>query len=131
MASGNGSHSDSSVVLYIDDDATNRQLMERVFSRRRPGDRLLVAATGAEGLEESRRSQVDLVLLDLSLPDMSGEEVLCSLKAEQAVPVAILSGHADQQTSQRLSDSGADAYVTKPFDVADLCEVIDRLLSQS
>lgn len=119
---------EGAVVLYIDDDDMNRHLMTRLFGRKRPGDRLLVAASGGEGLEQARGTKVDLVLLDLTLPDMDGEEVLDALKAEHGMPVAILSGHADGETSNRLTERGADAYVTKPFDAGELFELIEGLL---
>lgn len=117
------------VVMYVDDDAANRHLMTRVFTSKRPAHRLLVATTAAEALEEANANAIDLILLDLNLPDMSGSEVLQIVKKRYAMPVVILSGHSDPETRERLIAAGADSYVTKPFDVAELLALIDRLLA--
>jgi DNA-binding response OmpR family regulator len=74
----------------------------------------------------------DLLLLDLNLPDITGEEVLCKLRARAEsvdVPVLILSADSTSRNITRLLQSGADAYLTKPFEVPQFLEVIDRLLA--
>jgi len=124
-------NSDGRTILYIDDDAANRHLMTRLFGRKMPGDHLVVAATGREGLEHVPGDGIDMVLLDLTLPDMSGEEVLQTLKEAHEIPVVILSGHDDPETRRRLTERGADAYVTKPFDANELFSLIEGLLDQS
>ena len=71
----------------------------------------------------------DLILLDLHLPDMSGEEVLRRLRAEQsthAIPVVIVSADASSGQSRRLMSLGADGYLTKPLDLVDLLSWIDN-----
>lgn len=116
-------------VLFVDDDQLNRHLMARLFRKHRPDDRLLVAASGDDALAQARANDVDLVLLDLTLPGISGEEVLRILKTEASMPVVILTGHVDPGIERRLTDLGAAAYVAKPFDAKELFALIGRLLS--
>ena len=74
----------------------------------------------------------DLLLLDLNLPDITGEEVLRRLRARPEsvdVPVLILSADSTSRNITRLLQSGADAYLTKPFEVPQFLEVVDRLLA--
>ena len=122
---------EGSIVLYIDDDAANRHLMARLFTRKLPDHQLTLAATGEEGLQQAESDDIAVVLLDLTLPDMSGEEVLQTLKARHELPVVILSGHDDPATRRRLTEEGADAYITKPFDANELFRVIGSLLGES
>ncbi|HEX9365437.1 MAG TPA: response regulator, partial [Vicinamibacterales bacterium] len=78
------------------------------------------------------RDRPDLILLDLHLPDMPGEEVLRRLWSNpetRSLPVAVLSADATPSQRQRLLASGAVAYLTKPIDIAQLLELIDQRLA--
>ena len=111
-------------VLYVEDNPSNVRLVERLLERR-PGTSLLVARTGEEGLALARAARPDLVLLDLHLPDLPGEQVLDVLLAEQGVPVAVLSADALPTTVHGTLARGAVAYLTKPLVVAELYAVLD------
>ncbi len=112
------------LVLYVEDNPSNVRLVERLLERR-PGTSLLVARTGEEGLALAHSRRPDLVLLDLHLPDLPGEEVLDRLLVEQGVPVAVLSADALPSTVAGMLARGAHAYLTKPLVVADLYAVLD------
>ena len=117
-------------VLYVEDNAANVRLVERLLSRR-PGVRLAVAGEGEGGIMAAIREQPDLILLDLHLPDSSGEEVLQRLLSDPRtarIPVAVLSADATQAHSDRLLRAGAKAYLTKPLVLATLLELIDTHL---
>jgi DNA-binding response OmpR family regulator len=86
---------------------------------------LLVARTGEEGLALARAARPDLVLLDLHLPDLPGEQVLDRLLAEHGVPVAVLSADALPTTVDGALARGAVAYLTKPLVVAELYALLD------
>lgn len=116
------------VVLYVDDEEPNRLLMSRLFSRYRPADTLVCVSSAQEALEQARERAPHLVLLDLTLPDRSGEDVLGDLKSEHRVPVVILSGHGDEGTRRRLLERGADGYVSKPLEVTELFATIEALI---
>ncbi len=117
-------------VLYIEDNIANVRLIERVLNRR-PSIKLVTAADGRHGLTRALADQPDLVLLDLHLPDLSGEEVLRQIRAEPTLretPVIVLSADATPGQVRRLLASGAAAYLTKPFDIQEVLIVLDRVL---
>jgi signal transduction histidine kinase/CheY-like chemotaxis protein len=118
-------------VLYIEDNSSNVRLLERVLNRR-VGVRLITTGTGEEGIARAARERPDLILLDLHLPDMPGEEVLRRLWSNletRPLPVAVLSADATPAQRYRLLASGAIAYLTKPIDIAQLLELIDERLA--
>jgi CheY-like chemotaxis protein len=120
-------------VLYVDDNRSNARLLERVLARR-PGVRLSAATLGADGLAAARRERPDLILLDLHLPDMHGEQVLRTLKNDDRtrnIPVAILSADATTGGEQRLIEAGAIAYLTKPLEIARLLRLVDEALPRA
>jgi signal transduction histidine kinase/ActR/RegA family two-component response regulator len=117
-------------VVHIEDNLSNVQLIERVLAQR-PGVRLIPAMQGRLGVELARQHQPALVLLDLNLADLSGEDVLRMLRDDEAtsrIPVAIVSADAMPRQVQRLLASGATAYLTKPIDVRELLALVDTAL---
>jgi PAS domain S-box-containing protein len=117
-------------VLYIEDNFSNLRLVERAMTRHR-GVRLIPATQGRLGLELARQHRPDLILLDLHLPDISGEQVLRELQADprlQRTPVIILSADATPGQVERLVAAGARAYLTKPLDVRQLLLLVDEAL---
>ena len=118
-------------LLYIEDTAANLRLVQEIL-RARPSVRLLPAGMGTLGLELAAEHRPDLILLDLHLPDLDGEQVLERLRSDDRtrdIPVVILSADATDHTSQRLVESGAKTYLTKPIGVRDLLAVVDRYLA--
>lgn len=118
-------------VLYIEDNAANIRLVERVFGRR-PGVQLLTENEGGAGIARARREAPDLVLIDLHLPDMSGEDVLRHLwedPATRMIPIAVLSADATPFQVKRLLAAGATAYLTKPLDLGALLRLVDERLT--
>jgi CheY-like chemotaxis protein/two-component sensor histidine kinase len=116
------------IVLYIEDTEANTRLVARVLEQR-PGVRLLHAANAAQGLSLLDEHRPALVLLDLHLPDMSGEQVLSLIRARNTgrhVKVAILSADATVARKQHLLANGADAYLTKPLDIRELLDLVDQ-----
>ena len=114
-------------VLYAEDNLASLAVVERLLSRR--GETLQVAIQGNLVLELAKCTRPTLILLDLHLPDMSGEDVLRALKADPAtadIPVAILSANAGDRRQQRLLKQGAVAYLTKPLDVMAFLAVLDQ-----
>ena len=115
-------------VLYIEDNEPNIALM-RALLVKRPRWRLQIARTGADGLQAARDSQPDLILLDLHLPDMSGESVLQEFRNDtrfQSTPLAILSADALPATIERLRGRGAADYLTKPIEVPRLYSLLEQ-----
>jgi signal transduction histidine kinase/CheY-like chemotaxis protein len=118
-------------VLYIDDTPENLRLIETVLSERRPGLALRTATNGLDGSLLAEGHRPDVLLLDLNLPDISGEEVMRRLRARAEtgdVPVIVLSADSTSRNINRLLEAGADAYLTKPVNVPQFLDVLDRLL---
>jgi len=116
-------------VLYIEDNIPNLKLMERVLVRRR-GFKLMTAMQGRLGYNLACQHQPDIVLLDLHLPDISGEEVLRLLRTNPVtseIPVVMISADATRRQHDRLLTAGARAYLTKPLDVPRLFEILDSV----
>jgi CheY-like chemotaxis protein len=118
-------------VLYVEDNASNLRLVERVMAER-GGVRLLTTTSGEQvhGLVLQHRPEV--VLLDLHLPDLDGEEVLRRLKADArttTVPVVVISADVNPDHIERVLAAGAREYLTKPLDVGRFRVVVDSLLS--
>jgi len=119
-------------VLYIDDNRVNLQIVDSILADLRPGLEVKTATEGAAGAELAAQRRPDLLLLDLNLPDMKGEEVLNRLRARPEtadVPVVILSADSTSRNVTRLLETGADAYLTKPLDVSQFLDTVDGLLS--
>ena len=123
----------SGVVLYIEDTAANARLMQRLMSRR-PGVQLLTAPDGKSGLRLFAEHRPRLVLLDLHLPDMTGEEILRQIRETHVGDqphVAVLTADAVPAQKERLLALGADAYLTKPFNVPDVLALLDGTLTEA
>jgi PAS domain S-box-containing protein len=117
-------------LLYVEDNLANLTLVETILLSR-PGWRTVPALQGQLGVELAREHLPDLVLLDLHLPDIPGEEVLRRLRADArtaAIPVIVVSADATAGSLERLRQAGADAYLTKPLDVDEFLAVVERFL---
>jgi signal transduction histidine kinase/ActR/RegA family two-component response regulator len=116
-------------LLYVEDTVANIQVIEGILTRR-PGIKLIPAMLGRLGLDLAREHLPHLILLDLHLPDLSGDRVLAELRGDEAtadIPVVILSADATRDRAQFLA-AGAQAYLTKPVDLRRLLETLDQFL---
>ena len=120
-------------VLYVEDNLPNLRLVERIVDRH--GAFELISAThGRLGFELAREARPALILLDLHLPDLDGDEVLRMLRddpATTAIPVVVVSADATASQVKRLVAQGATAYLTKPLDVQRLDELLESLAGAS
>jgi PAS domain S-box-containing protein len=117
----------SLTVLYVEDNLPNLELIQRVLVHR-PWVRLISAMQGQMGLDLAREHRPGLLLLDLHLPDIPGDEVFRRLRADprtQTIPVVIVSADAPPGQIDRLLNAGVTAYLTKPIDVRRLVDLID------
>ncbi len=117
-------------VLLIEDNQANIELVSRILEQR-PSVRLKTANDGATGLHMLQQELFDLVLLDLNLPDIYGDELLSRAKNDPVtshVPIIITSADASPRLIKRLMTGGAAAYITKPVDVGQLLATVDGLI---
>ena len=106
------------VALVIDDEPQIRRLLRVTLEAN--GYRVFDAATGQDGVAQAAQRRPDVVLLDLGLPDLEGTEVLKRLREWSRVPVIVLSVRDREDDKVAALDAGADDYVTKPFNSAEL-----------
>lgn len=105
-------------VLVVDDEPAIRRLLRTSLAAQ--SFRVSEAATGQEALDLVMAGGIDVVLLDLGLPDMDGMALLARLRAVSTVPVVVLTSREDERAKVAALDGGADDYVTKPFGIAEL-----------
>ena len=105
-------------LLLVEDDPQVRRALQITLAAR--GYQVLEAATGAAAMAAFMSAPTDIVILDLGLPDIDGIEVLRRIRAVSTTPVLVLSARADRHDKITALDSGADDYVTKPFDFEEL-----------
>ena len=116
-------------ILIIDDEAGMRDMVSRLFSE--AGYETAAAPDGAAGLQAAKVGDFDLVLLDMSLPKMSGLEVLDGIKeAKPDLPVIMVTAFGSTQTAVEALRLGAYDYIAKPFDLDELQVVAERALEQ-
>lgn len=118
-------------VVYIEDNKANIQLMESVFKY--VSAELSCRETATEGIELAKSDPPALILMDINLPDMNGFEALTvvrSLVELQDVPVIAISASASEADIQKGLDAGFFRYLSKPFDIAELVEVLKHVLEQ-
>jgi signal transduction histidine kinase/ActR/RegA family two-component response regulator len=114
-------------ILYIEDNPANIEVISR-YLKARPNAKLKSVTSGREGLECAIRDVPDVILLDLHLPELHGEQVLEGLRAQPrtaGIPVVILSADASPGVIRRLLALGARAYLTKPLILAELGGLLD------
>jgi two-component system, OmpR family, KDP operon response regulator KdpE len=119
-------------VLVIDDEPQIRRFVRVGLEQR--GYTVKLADTGATGLATAADLQPNVIVLDLGLPDMSGTEVLESVRASSDVPVIVLSIDSAEERKVTLLRLGADDYIAKPFGIAELaarCEAALRRCHKS
>ena len=117
-------------ILLIEDDETAARMLELTLSTE--GFSVLTTGLGEEGADLGKVYDYDLILLDLNLPDMSGVEVLRSLRlAKVSTPVLILSGQAGVDSKVKTLSGGADDYLTKPFHRDELVARIHAVVRRS
>jgi two-component system KDP operon response regulator KdpE len=106
-------------ILVVDDEPPIRRLLRTSLVSQ--GFQIVEAATGREALDEVGKARPDLIVLDLGLPDMQGQEVIRLLRGQgSSVPIVVLSSRTDETGKVEALDLGADDYVTKPFGTDEL-----------
>lgn len=110
--------SNEPVVLVIDDEMQIQRALRKILGENHY--RVTTAGTGEEGLALAAANPPDVIILDLSLPDMDGTEVCEKLREWTQIPILVLSAREDQRQKVVALDKGADDYLTKPFGIEEL-----------
>jgi two-component system cell cycle response regulator DivK len=115
-------------ILLVEDNDLNRDMLRRRLSHR--GYDVILAADGRQGIEMARSGKPDLVLMDLSLPEIDGWQATRILKSDtgtQGIPVVALTAHAMLGDQEKALEAGCDGYATKPVDLPVLLSMIEQL----
>jgi len=118
-------------VLVVDDNAQNLELLE-VYMENVPQARVITATNGVEAMAQVAKHSVDLILLDIMMPKMSGFEVCKKLKADpQTRDISIVMVTALNETGdiERAAECGTDDYISKPIDRKAMVELVNNLLA--
>ena len=116
-------------ILLVEDNEMNRDMLSRRLIKR--GYEVTVAVDGVQGVTMARSDLPDLILMDMSLPVMSGWDATTALKRDdqtKAIPVLALTAHSMSGDYERALAAGCDDFDTKPIDLARLLEKIETLL---
>jgi DNA-binding response OmpR family regulator len=119
-------------ILVVDDDPVILQLLQVNFEME--GFTVVTAVDGEDGVNKARSGKPDIVVSDVMMPKKSGLELAAELKADEAtrsIPVLLLTAKAQWNDVATGLESGADDYVTKPFEPLELVDRVNRLLETS
>jgi two-component system cell cycle response regulator DivK len=121
-------------ILYIEDNPDNMTLVQRALEAR--GYTLLKAVNGQDGISVAENSDVDLILLDINLPDIDGYEVAQRLRKSNDsklayIPIIAVTANALKGDAQKALDAGCDVYMSKPIDIRELWARVEAFVPSS
>ena len=119
----------NSSILVVDDEPKIVDVVRSVLESR--GYRVLTAENGRQALEVFAREQVDLILLDLMLPEISGQQVCAAIRMQSHVPIIMLTARIEESDELAGLNIGADDYITKPFSLKMLLARVEAVLRRS
>jgi CheY-like chemotaxis protein len=117
-------------ILLVEDNEMNRDMLSRRLAKR--GHEVSMAVDGAQGVAMARADKPDLILMDMSLPVLSGWDATIELKGDEqtsSIPVLALTAHSMSGDRERAIAAGCDDFDTKPIDLPRLLEKIEKLLA--
>ena len=123
-------HDSKNHVLVVDDDQAICDIVSRMLERL--GHQPVAVSSGESAVDACQRDDFDLVLLDVAMPKMSGQQVYEALRgAEEDLPVVFMTGYRTEELADTLSDDDAVGFLAKPFPLAELRTTMDSLLSSA
>lgn len=118
------------LIMVVDDSLTIRTVVEKGLKE--VGFKVVVAANGAEAMERIKQATPDLILCDIDMPVMNGEEFCRAVHADlrlATIPFVVMSANNDRPIMRRMLHFGADTYLVKPFNIDQLVIIVEKLLS--
>ncbi|HEY6829861.1 MAG TPA: response regulator [Gemmatimonadaceae bacterium] len=122
---------DTKTVLLVEDNEDNRFIYATAL--RYTGYEVIEAVSGRQGIERAREQRPDLILMDISIPDVDGWEATIVLKADpltRAIPIIAVTAHVLPGDERRSLEAGCDGYLAKPVAPAALIAEVDRRLGR-
>jgi CheY-like chemotaxis protein len=119
-------------VLIVEDNMDTYELVHFVLEKN--NFETFLAVNGREGVNTAIKQKPDLIIMDLSMPEMDGWTATSLIKKNpelKSIPVIVLTAHALPSDRQRANEAGCAEYITKPMDMADLLKTIQRWVNKS
>lgn len=119
-------------ILYVEDNPENRNLIRRVLTAE--GYSLVEAANAAQAIEKLGDAAVDLILMDINMPDMDGYTLTARIKQIERyskIPIIAVTANVMRGDRERSLEAGCDGYIQKPIDIDTLAEQIERFIVRS
>ncbi|WP_220195737.1 response regulator [Ktedonospora formicarum] len=120
-------------ILIVDDSEDMRQLLTQILEEEELYD-LYLAESGVEALAQALRVKPDLILMDMSLPGMTGWEAVSQLRKLddfKETPIVAVTAHVSPADQKRTRAIGCNEHLGKPFDVIHVLDIVERLLEES
>ena len=121
-----------STILYVEDNPDNRSLIRRVLQAE--GYLVVEAVNAAQALEKLEYNQIDLVLMDINMPDMDGYTLTAKIKSIQkfkTIPIIAVTANVMRGDREKSLGAGCDGYIQKPIDIDTLSQQIERFIIRS
>jgi len=119
-------------ILIVDDDRQSIRMMQVLLEKSMY--EVIIARDGREGLEKAKTENLDLIILDVMMPEIDGIKVCRTLKFDyryRKIPIIILSVKGQEEDIKAGKEAGADDYITKPYNATNILAKIDELLKKS
>ena len=116
-------------ILVVDDEIKIIEVVKSFLEKK--GYSVITAENGKQAIDIFERETISLVILDLMLPDITGEEICMSLRQRSRVPVIMLTAKAEEESMLKGLEIGADDYMKKPFSLKELSARIDTILRRA
>ena len=119
-------------ILYVEDNPDNRNLIRRVLEA--DGYSVIVAINASQAIEKLEKNRVDLILMDINMPDMDGYTLTTKIKGIQIfskIPIVAVTANVMRGDREKSLEAGCDGYIQKPIDIDTLTQQIERFMTRS
>ena len=119
-------------ILYVEDNSDNRNLIRRVLEAE--GYSVIDAINANQAIEKLEENRIDLILMDLNMPDMDGYTLTTKIKGIQAfskIPIVAVTANVMRGDREKSLEAGCDGYIQKPIDIDTLAQQIERFTTRS
>ncbi len=119
-------------ILYVEDNPDNRNLIRRVLEA--DGYSVIDAINASQAIEKLEKNRVDLILMDINMPDMDGYTLTTKIKGIQIfskIPIVAVTANVMRGDREKSLEAGCDGYIQKPIDIDTLTQQIERFMTRS
>ena len=119
-------------ILYVEDNSDNRNLIRRVLEAE--GYSVIDAVNASQAIEKLEKNRVDLILMDINMPDMDGYTLTTKIKGIQIfskIPIVAVTANVMRGDREKSLEAGCDGYIQKPIDIDTLAQQIERFMTRS